>query len=189
MIYLASGSPRRAELLVQIGVTFLVLTPDIDESERALEFAQAYVARMAREKAQEGVVLYRRQGWAQAPVLAADTIVVCDGVILHKPDTPEQAYRALRRLSGRTHTVHTALCLVGQSTQEVLSSSVVTFKTLTDAEIESYCATGEPLGKAGAYAIQGRGALFVSHMAGSYSGIMGLPLYECGRLLKAEGIV
>lgn len=189
MIYLASCSPRRAALLTQLQVTFTVLTTSIDESAHGAETPLSYVQRMAREKALAGEDERQRQRLARAPVLGADTIVVSGGEILHKPADLAAARSHLQRLSGTEHTVHTALCLLGALCREAVVSSSVTFKTLTEAEIQDYCVTGEPLGKAGSYAIQGRGALFVCHIAGSYSGIVGLPLYECGQFLRAEGVL
>ncbi|AWP22417.1 septum formation protein Maf [Acidiferrobacter sp. SPIII_3] len=189
MIYLASASERRQELLKQIALAFVTLVPDIDEAPHPSEAPLAYVQRMAHEKAIAGARERDRRGLANAPVLGADTIVVHDGVILHKPDDARAARAALRRLSGVEHTVYTALCLLGQGHNEAVARSDVTFKTLCESEIDAYCATGEPIGKAGGYAIQGRAALFIARLAGSYSGVVGLPLYECGQLLAAEGLL
>jgi septum formation protein len=189
VIYLASASERRQELLKQIGITFVTLAPDIDEAPRPFEAPQAYVQRMAHEKAAAGARERDRRGLAAAPVLGADTIVVHDGAILHKPDEVSAARAALGRLSGTEHAVYTAVCLSGRAHHEVVVRSDVTFKALSEAEIDAYCATGEPIGKAGGYAIQGRAALFVTRLSGSYSGVVGLPLYECGRLLAAEGLL
>lgn len=188
MIYLASTSPRRQALLRQIAVVFEVIATAVDETPVACEAPPAYAARMAREKAAAG----RRCLGARPdyPVLAADTIVVIDGQILHKPMDCHEAERLLRQLSGRDHEVLTALCVdAGQRRREAIVASTVSFKVLTAAEISGYCRTNEPLGKAGGYAIQGRGALFVRHLAGSYSGVVGLPLYECGELLRSEGLM
>lgn len=189
MIYLASSSPRRAALLTQLHVTFTILAASVDESVDGHEAPLSYVQRMARGKALAGESERRRRDLVPAPVLGADTVVVSGGEILHKPDDLATARSQLRCLSGGQHTVHTALCLLGALRREVVVSSMVTFKALSAAEIQAYCATGEPLGKAGSYAIQGRGALFVSHIAGSYSAIVGLPLYECGQFLRAEGLL
>ena len=189
MIYLASASERRQELLKQIAMAFVTLAPAIDETPQAGEAPLAYVQRMAHEKAAAGARERDRRGLANAPVLGADTIVVHEGVILHKPDDGPAARAALRRLSGAEHTVYTALCLLGQGHREAVARSDVTFKTLRESEIEAYCATAEPIGKAGGYAIQGRAALFVTRLVGSYSGVVGLPLYECGQLLAAEGLL
>lgn len=188
-MYLASSSPRRAALLTQLDVEFGILATSVDESVDGHEAPLNYVQRMARDKALAGETERRRQGLVLAPVLGADTIVVSGGEILHKPPDLAAARCQLRCLSGGQHIVHTALCLLGALSREAVVTSTVSFKTLTEAEIENYCATGEPLGKAGSYAIQGRGALFVSHIAGSYSGIVGLPLYECGQFLRAEGLL
>lgn len=188
MIYLASASPQRSALLAQIGVVFQVLPSDIDESVLASETALDYVQRMAWQKALSGQAERTRMGLPVAPVLGADTIVVIGSDILHKPEDKATAAALLRRLSAAEHEVHTAVCLLGQSVRRAVATTRVTFKALTDSEIDIYCASGEPLGKAGGYAIQGRAALFVVRMVGSYSGVVGLPLYECGQLLRAEGV-
>lgn len=180
-LVLASASPRRRELLAQIGVQFTVMVADIDETPWLNELADTYVARMALEKAQ---AVRRRLSVAQ-PVLAADTSVVIDGDILGKPENRGDALSMLARLSGRTHQVYTALTLIdfkGQEHQR-LSVSQVTFRGLSEAERVAYWGTGEPTDKAGAYAIQGRAAVFVARLEGSFSGVMGLPLYETAQLL------
>ncbi|MHB1512272.1 MAG: Maf family protein [Acidiferrobacter sp.] len=189
MIYLASGSARRRELLQQVAVAFTTLSSEIDEAVRVAELPWDYVQRMAHEKAAEGARERDRRGLVFAPVLGADTIVVQGDDIVRKPDCVAAARAALRRLSGGTHAVYTAVCLLGRDRREAVTRTEVVFKALTDAEIDAYCATGEPIGKAGAYAIQGRAALFVSRLCGSYSGVVGLPLYECGQLLQAEGVL
>ena len=189
MIYLASGSARRRELLRQIAVVFTPLSSEIDEAVRPAEPPWDYVRRMAREKAAAGAQERDRHGLAFAPVLGADTIVVQGGDIVRKPDCVAAASAALHRLSGAEHAVYTALCLLGRDRYETVVRTEVSFKVLTDAEIDAYCATGEPIGKAGGYAIQGRAALFITHLSGSYSGVVGLPLYECGQLLQAEGVL
>ncbi len=189
MIYLASASERRQELLRQIGVAFVTLPADIDETPRPGEASLAYVRRMAHEKALAGARQRDRLGLAWAPVLGADTIVLQADVIVHKPADAGAARAALRRLSGGDHVVYTAVCVLGRGCNEAVARTDVTFKVLSDAEIDAYCATGEPIGKAGGYAIQGRAALFVARLAGSYSGVVGLPLYECGRLLRSEGVL
>ncbi|MHB8255027.1 MAG: Maf family protein [Acidiferrobacter sp.] len=189
MIYLASSSPRRAALLTQLGVVFETLAPSVDEAVDAGEDPLHYVVRMARQKAVAGEQERLRQRLCAAPVLGADTIVVAGPEILHKPHDLVCARTQLRALSARDHVVHTALCLIGTSRHEAVSSTIVTFGSLTDADIDAYCATQEPLGKAGSYAIQGRGALFVTRIVGSYSGVVGLPLYECGQFLRAEGVL
>jgi septum formation protein len=183
-IYLASASPRRAELLAQIGVAFQVRPVSVDESPRRREEAAEYVLRLAQQKA--------RAAWSaleeleRRPVLAADTTVALDGEIFGKPDDRASARAMLLRLSGCTHEVHTAIALLhegGAGTR--ISSSRVTFRAIGGEEIDWYWGTGEPADKAGAYAIQGRGAIFVSHLAGSYSGVVGLPLLETWELLAA----
>lgn len=189
MIYLASTSPRRSALLAQVGVVFEALSPDVDEAVCEREAPLDYVRRMALEKALSGQSVRAHRSLPQAPVLAADTVVVLGEEIIRKPEDLTCAWAQLRRLSGRDHTVYTALCLIGGTRRELVSSTIVTMKSLSDAEIDAYCATGEPLGKAGGYAIQGRGALFVSRILGSYSNVVGLPLYECGQLLREEGIL
>jgi septum formation protein len=182
LIFLASASPRRSELLRQIGVDHEVRPVTVDEARRVRESATAYVSRLAATKAQtlwDGLAAGERR-----PVLGADTTVTLDGVIFGKPDDAAAAHAMLARLSGRTHEVHTAVALMCTRGVELrLSSSAVRFRRLTDAELDWYCATGEPVDKAGGYAIQGRAAVFVSHLAGSHSGVMGLPLCETWELL------
>jgi septum formation protein len=188
-IYLASGSPRRRELLAQLGLSFDLLVTDIDESLQSGELADAYVCRLARDKARAalGHLPERR-----APVLGADTTVVVDRHILGKPADRETAAAMLRRLSGRDHDVLTAVALVDADGDEqreavAVSRTVVTFRALSDAEIDGYWATGEPCDKAGGYAIQGFGAIFIEAIHGSYSGVMGLPLFETAHLLNGFG--
>ena len=192
-IYLASRSPRRRELLKQIGVNFESLLvredrrrgADVDETPLPDESAGVYALRIARSKATTAVQQIVQRGLPQRPVLAADTTVVHEEVILGKPRDAEDAARMLRALSGREHTVLTAVAVAARGELEAqVSVSRVRFRELTDAEIRRYVATGEPLDKAGAYAIQGRAAAFVSHIEGSYSGIMGLPLAETAELLR-----
>jgi septum formation protein len=183
-IYLASASPRRQELLRQIGVPFQVIAANVDESVRAGEAAQEYVARLASAKAHAGW-----QSKRDAPVLAADTTVIVDGAILGKPAGRQEAMDMLLRLSGRTHQVLTAVALrYEQGTQSRTSHSLVTFRRIDSAEAAAYWDTGEPRDKAGAYAIQGRAAVFIAELRGSYSGVMGLPLFETAELLQAAGI-
>jgi septum formation protein len=186
-IYLASGSPRRRELLQQIGVPFRVLGTAVDEAVAAGEAAAAYVARLAAAKAEAG--------WEQsrdahpAPVLAADTAVVLDGEILGKPAHREDGERMLSLLSGRTHEVLTAIALRTQAgLRSSISRSAVTFRSIVADEARAYWETGEPLDKAGAYAIQGRAAVFIADLRGSFSGVMGLPLFETAELLSAAGV-
>lgn len=188
MIYLASRSPRRRQLLEQIGVSHEVIDVETDEGWDGAEPARLHVTRLALEKARLG---FERIAPAhRRPVLAADTAVVLDERILGKAETPAEARDMLRELSGRSHLVYSGVALIDGNGAELsaLSISRVCFRPLSEAEIDAYCAGGEPLGKAGAYAIQGRAAAFVERVEGSYSGIMGLPLYETAELLKAAGI-
>ena len=187
-IYLASGSPRRRELLRQIGVPFRVLGSAVDETVLPGEAPTTYVARLAAAKAGEGWARSRDAG--KTPVLAADTAVVLDGWILGKPSDREDAENMLRRLSGRTHEVLTAVALcTAVGLESRISRSEVTFRPLTAGEAQAYWETGEPAGKAGAYAIQGRAAVFISDLRGSYSGVMGLPLYETAAILGGAGLL
>jgi septum formation protein len=192
-IYLASRSPRRRELLKQAGIAFDLLLMradlqrgvDVDEAPLAGEAPVAYVVRIASAKAGAGSRQIPMRSLPAGPVLAADTIVVLEGDIIGKPDNAEHARQMLRRLSGRTHQVLTAIAIAhGAHLETALSTSTVEFRVLEDGEIRRYIAGGEPLDKAGAYAIQGRAAIFVRAISGSYSGIMGLPLYETTELLR-----
>ncbi len=188
MIFLASGSPRRAELLRQIELEFEVLPVDIDESLHQAETALDYVSRMAVSKALAGVSKVTGKSPAAA-VLGADTIVVIDDNIIGKPVDPGQCRCILSRLSGRDHQVMSAVALaIGDRVYHRISSSRVSFRTLSEDEIQRYCASDEPMDKAGAYAIQGRAAIFISHLEGSYSSVMGLPIYETVELFKEAGI-
>ncbi len=184
-LILASSSPRRRELLDRIGVRYRVVPADIDESRIPDEPARAYVERIAMDKA---ATVLDREGQA-GPVLAADTIVILDGEILGKPGDASQAAGMLRRLSGNTHVVMSAVALLvpGGEPGAALSVSRVTFGQLDDGWIEAYCASGEPLDKAGSYGIQGPAAERIRRLEGSFSGVMGLPLYETGELLRAAG--
>jgi septum formation protein len=194
-LYLASQSPRRLELLRQVGLEPTVLplrtTPgraDVDETPYPDEPASDYVQRLARMKAAAGVIAQVRRNLPLWPILAADTTVTLDGHILGKPADAAEAEAMLRRYSGRAHTVFTAVAAAHMGQLEVVSSeSVVTFKTLAEAEIRAYVAGREGFDKAGGYGIQGRAALFIEHLSGSYSGVMGLPLYETSELLKSVG--
>jgi septum formation protein len=183
MIFLASQSPRRQELLAQLQVTFDVIEVNVHEQRQPGETPWDYVNRVAREKA--GAGLLQLAGRPGALVMGADTDVVLDDAVLGKPENAEQAFAMLRVLSGQTHEVITAVWLMtaGQEAHRVVRSKV-RFSALTDAEIDAYIASGEPYGKAGAYAIQGRGAAFIESIQGSYSGIMGLPLHETYQLLR-----
>jgi len=184
VLRLASASPRRRQLLDLIGVPHVVLAADIDETPREAEPADAYVVRLAQEKAAATWAIAR-----DLPVLAADTTVVVDAEILGKPDSEAQAHEMLGKLSGREHVVHTGVALICKGIpQVVLSSTRVTFGALSREQVHAYWASGEPQGKAGAYAIQGLGAMFVASIAGSYTGVMGLPLFETAQLLRSVGI-
>ena len=169
-LYLASGSPRRQELLTQLGVSFERIVTGIEEKRAEGESAQQYVSRLAREKAQAGVACVPRD----LPVLGADTIVILNGEVLEKPHDAEHAARMLRKMSGQTHQVMTAVALADR--QHVLDCLVVTdvtFRVLTDDEIAAYIASGEPMDKAGAYGIQGLGGCFVRKINGSYHAVVG----------------
>jgi septum formation protein len=186
-IYLASGSPRRRELLQQIGVTFQVLGADLDETALPGEAPVAYVSRLAQAKATLGWERSRDSGGV--PVLAADTAVVLEARILGKPADMNDAIAMLLQLSGRAHQVLTAVALrTAAGLQVKVSHSTVTFRTIDSSEARAYWETGEPSDKAGAYAIQGYAAVFISDLNGSYSGVMGLPLFETAALLEAAGV-
>jgi septum formation protein len=193
MIYLASRSPRRRELLKQVGVTFEIVLlredlrrgPDVDEAPLGDEKPEAYVVRIACSKAELAARYMGRRALPARPVLAADTTVVCDGRIIGKPADREDALRILKALSGRQHEVITGVAVAtADRVQHAVSHSKVWFRELSEDEIRRYIATGEPLDKAGAYAIQGRAAAFTTRIEGSYSGIMGLPLSETTDLLR-----
>jgi septum formation protein len=183
MIYLASQSPRRQELLAQLAVSFDVIEVNVHELPGDGELPWDYVNRVAKEKA--GAGLLQLAGQPDAIVLGADTDVVLAGLVLGKPETQQQAFTLLKSLSGKSHEVITAVWLMsaGQEQHCVLSSTVQ-FADISDDEIHAYIASGEPFGKAGGYAIQGRAAAFIESIQGSYSGIMGLPLFETYQLLK-----
>ncbi|WP_443190172.1 Maf family protein [Pseudomonas indica] len=186
-LYLASASPRRRELLAQIGVPFVTLIASIDENPLPNEPANAYVERLAREKALAG--LARANDTADAVVLGADTAVVLDGRILGKPQDRDEALDMLQALSGREHEVLTAVALASEGRCESrVVTSRVGFRPLSRTEAEAYWATGEPRDKAGSYGIQGLAAVFVSHLQGSYSAVVGLPLCETAQLLAGFGI-
>jgi len=184
-IVLASASPRRRELLTQIGIPFETIVVEADETPRQSESAQDYVQRVAAEKSALGLAASP----FDLPVLGADTEVVLDGEIFGKPKDFEHGASLLRRLSGRTHQVYSSVSLrLGNQHWEAVSVSQVTFRPISLAEIETYWASGEPQGKAGAYAIQGLGAVFIERLEGSYSGVMGLPLFETAGLLQKAGV-
>ena len=187
MLHLASRSPRRSELLARLGLDFGVLDIDIPEQRQPGEAPDDYGRRVAREKA--GAGLLKVMTVPGAVVLGADTEVVLDDDVFGKPSGDADAAAMLRRLAGRTHRVVTAVSLVSASREmQAVSISEVTFAPLSDAGIMAYVATGEPLGKAGGYAIQGRAQAFITHLSGSYSGVMGLPLHETATMLRAFGV-
>ncbi|WP_433690357.1 Maf family protein [Pseudomonas monteilii] len=184
-LYLASGSPRRRELLTQIGVPFSVVSAPVDETPLPEESAPAYVERLARAKAAAGLASVE----GTAVVLGADTAVVLDGRILGKPESREDALAMLADLSGREHQVLTAVALTdGQRVQSLCVTSQVRFRAISDDEAQRYWASGEPADKAGGYAIQGLGAVFVTGLSGSYSAVVGLPLSETADLLGQFGV-
>lgn len=189
-LYLASSSPRRQALLAQLGVEFQVIKAPIDETPRRREVPLAYVERMALEKARAGQQMVAEQALAtHLPVMGSDTSVVLGNNILGKPRDQAHAAQMLSELSGRTHQVITSVALLQGETQWLETSiSNVRFRMLSPNEIDAYWASGEPQDKAGAYGIQGVAASFVEHLSGSYSGVMGLPLYETTVLLKQVGI-
>ena len=193
-IYLASQSPRRAQLLGQLGVQHALLLADAGEDAEALEAVlpneapASYVQRVTALKLDAAVARLARRGLADAPVLCADTTVALGRTILGKPEDAGDAERMLALLSGTTHRVLTAVALQhGTQRHAALSVSRVRFAAVTRAQIARYAASGEPLGKAGAYAIQGAAAAFIEHISGSYSGIMGLPMFETAQLLRGAG--
>jgi septum formation protein len=194
-IYLASQSPRRAQLLNQLGVAHRPLLPDPDEDAEALEAveqgetAEHYVRRVTALKLEAALQRWHRRGLPEAPALCADTTVVLGRRILGKPDGPAQARAMLEALSGRTHRVLTAVAVgLGRQRLAALSVSRVRFEPLTPDAIDAYVRSGEPFGKAGAYAIQSAAAAWVPHIEGSYSGIMGLPLHETASLLRRSKV-
>lgn len=188
-LYLASQSPRRRELLRQIGVRHAVISASISEQPAAGETALDYVQRLAREKAATGYAQLLQHNLPIAPVLGADTLGLLDGEILEKPCDQTHARRMLRQLSGRTHQVITAVALYSPARQALrVSTTDVTFRELSDAEITTYWETGEPQDKAGSYAIQGLGAVFVREIRGSYSCVVGLPIEATCELLQEFGV-
>ena len=183
MLHLASQSPRRKELLRQIGVDFGVLDVQVPEIQLPGEPAEDYVSRVAREKAGAGLLMVMSS--PSAVVLGADTEVVLDGEVFGKPGDAEAAAAMLRKLSGRTHRVITVVWLVSAGREaHVVQNSEVSFDTLDEKRIADYIASGECFGKAGAYGIQGRAGAFISHISGSYTGVMGLPVFETANLLR-----
>lgn len=189
MIYLASASPRRAELLRQIGVEFEVRAVDIDESRLPGEADRDYVCRLARGKAEHAAEAIAAEHSSYA-ILAADTAISLNGDIIGKPADRAQCRCILGRLSAREHLVLSAVALATPDGVDLrLSENRVRFRSLSATEINLYCASEEPLDKAGAYAIQGRAAIFIEHLEGSYSAVMGLPLYETAELLRNVDLI
>ena len=203
-IYLASSSPRRRELLDQIGVAYEVLGVDVPEQSLTNESPVDYVQRLAIDKAKAGMARleeklfetdkFELSSWQSTKknatiglVIGADTAVVCDGDILGKPQSPQHAMAMLRQLSGETHEVFTGVAVSGTCILTELSRTLVTFRCISEREIIGYIATNEGLDKAGSYAIQGKAAIFIEKIQGSYSGVMGLPLYETAELLVQSG--
>ena len=190
-VYLASASPRRRELLLQLGLRYEALSADLEERPDAGETPAAYVLRLACLKAEAAVqrLAQRDASRPPAPVLAADTEVVMDGQVLGKPHDREAGLAMLAKLSGRSHQVLTGVALwSGGRLHSALSESRVWFRVILPGEAAAYWDSGEPADKAGGYAIQGRGAIFIERLEGSYSGVMGLPLFETARLLREAGV-
>jgi septum formation protein len=189
-IYLASRSPRRAELLQQVGLNFIVLPSDIDEAPLLNEQSHEYVVRLAAEKAQACFARVQIDQATLYPVLAADTAVSVDGRILGKPQDDDDAFQMLSSLAGRWHEVHTGIAVATISgVKTAISSTRVEMPKLSDEKILAYVATGEPRDKAGAYGIQGLASTMIKRIEGSYSGVMGLPIYETTMLLEQAGIL
>lgn len=194
-VYLASQSPRRRQLLEQLGVRYELLLPEEGEDSEALEAVHpgeapaAYVRRVTGLKLDAALARLRRRGLPAAPVLCSDTTVALGRAIYGKPEDARDAARMLRELAARTHRVLTAVVVqAGRRRFDALSDSRVTFAPMSAAEIRAYVASGEPMGKAGAYAVQGRAAAHIARINGSYTGIMGLPLHETAQLLRAAGV-
>lgn len=183
VLRLASASPRRSQLLGMIGVPHVVTPADIDETPLARERGADYVGRLARAK---GAAIRGRH--ADLPVLAADTTVCVDDAILEKPVDAADCVRMLTLLSGRAHQVYTGVCVIGAEPLVAVVGTEVVFRKIAREEMQAYWASGEPAGKAGAYAIQGFGAVFVENIAGSYTNVMGLPLFESAALLRRAGV-
>ncbi len=193
-VYLASQSPRRRQLLEQLGVAYELLLPDDCEDAETLEVVlpneapRAYVQRVTQLKLDAALARMKKRQLPTAPVLCSDTTVALGKTILGKPDSNQDAQRMMRTLSGQTHRVLTAVALgTPRQREQALSISSVRFADMTTAQIKSYADSGEPMGKAGAYAVQGRAAAYIAHISGSYSGIMGLPMFETAQLLRAFG--
>lgn len=195
-IYLASQSPRRSQLLQQLGIAHELLLADADEDAESLEAVLPgevpvdYVQRVTRLKLDAAVLRHARRAARPAPILCADTTVALGAQILGKPVDADDAARMLTQLAGQEHQVFTAVALASGTRQwSALSVSQVRFAAMTPAQIAAYVASGEPMGKAGAYGVQGLAAAHITHIAGSYSGIMGLPLFETAQLLRAVGVL
>jgi septum formation protein len=194
-IYLASQSPRRRELLAQLGCRHELLLPDPDEDTESIERALPgepplpYVKRVTQLKLDAALLRLKRRGCSPGPVLCSDTTVALGRKIHGKPEDADEAFRMLSELAGKTHRVLTAVALANGGQRELLlSESRVTFAPVSERALRAYVASGESMGKAGAYAVQGRAAAFIEHISGSYSGIMGLPLYETAQLLGRFGV-
>ena len=186
--YLASSSPRRRELLAGVGLRFDVVAADVDETVAPAESAETYTARLALAKAEGAATMITRARKPARPILAADTCVSLDRCIMGKPVDNDHARTMLQRLSGRTHTVVTAVVVKHKDqVWQQMSRTKVTFKRLSAHEIDNYCDSAEPLGKAGAYAIQGLASAFVKRIEGSYTGVVGLPMFETRHLLNQTG--
>lgn len=193
-VYLASQSPRRRQLLEQLGMAYELLLPDADEDAEALEAVLPgesplrYVRRVTQLKLDAALLRLQRRGLPVAPVLCSDTTVALGREIFGKPADTQDAQRMLAELSGKTHRVLTAVAVGTMDARvQVVSESKVRFAPMTVNQIAAYVASGEPMGKAGAYAVQGRAAAYISHLSGSYTGIMGLPMFETAELLRALG--
>ena len=190
LLYLASGSPRRREILANLGFRIERLAADIDETPYPQEDASSYALRMAQQKNQAALSRWQAKhpNPPDAPILTADTTVALNGMSLGKPDNARHAKLMLQQLSDGTHQVLSSVCVYYQGrSNSILQSSTVTFKPLSEQEIDAYIASGEPLDKAGAYGIQGLGGVFVSSLSGSFTGVMGLPVYETCQLLAELG--
>lgn len=188
-IYLASRSPRRAELLQQIGIEHVILPSDVDESLLENEHPHDYVLRLARTKAEACFADLKQAGMPLMPILAADTTVSVGDLILGKPEHDEEAREMLKRMSGGWHEVHTGIAVASaHGIETALSTTRVQMAELSDAAITAYIASGEPRDKAGAYGIQGLAGIFIKRIEGSYSGVMGLPIFETAQLLNNAGI-
>jgi septum formation protein len=193
-VYLASQSPRRRQLLEQLGVRYELLLPDADEDAEALEWVKpneaprAYVQRVTLLKLEAAMARLKRRQLPAAPVLCSDTTVALGKTILGKPEDAAHAAQMLKALSGQTHRVLTSIAIgAGKKNAQALSVSSVRFAPITRAQIQTYVDSEEPMGKAGAYAVQGRAAAYIEHISGSYSGIMGLPMFETAQLLREFG--